>query len=109
MRSLIARGGVLAAALATSAAEAVAIKDGRIVAVGARATVERTHRGPTTRVIDLAGRTMIPGFIDAHGHMWGAGALAMAANRPGSAPTASGASIRRGALSASSHTGRTAR
>ena len=31
-------------------------------------------------MIDLAGRTMIPGFIDAHGHMWGAGVQAMAAN-----------------------------
>jgi hypothetical protein len=61
-------------------AEAVAIKDGRIVAVGARAAVERTHLGPKTRLIDLKGRTMVPGFIDAHGHMWGTGVQAMAAN-----------------------------
>jgi predicted amidohydrolase YtcJ len=31
-------------------------------------------------MIDLGGRTMIPGFIDAHGHMWAAGVQAMAAN-----------------------------
>jgi hypothetical protein len=61
-------------------AEAVAVMDGRIVAVGARAAVEQAHRGPATRLIDLGGRTMVPGFIDAHGHMWGTGVQAMAAN-----------------------------
>lgn len=61
-------------------AEAVAVKDGRIVAVGSREDVESAQRGADTRMIDLAGRTMVPGFIDAHGHMWGAGVQAMAAN-----------------------------
>lgn len=61
-------------------AEAVAVAGGRIVAVGTRGDVERTRKGPGTRMIDLAGRTMVPGFIDAHGHMWGAGVQAMAAN-----------------------------
>jgi hypothetical protein len=61
-------------------AEAVAVKDGRIVGVGSRRNVERAHKGAATRMVDLAGRTMIPGFIDAHGHMWGAGVQAMAAN-----------------------------
>ena len=53
-------------------AEAVAVKAGKAVAVGSRSSVEMAHKGPRTTVIDLAGRTMIPGFIDAHGHMWGA-------------------------------------
>jgi predicted amidohydrolase YtcJ len=61
-------------------AEAVAVKDGRIVAVGSRRDVERAQKGRTTKMVDLAGRTMIPGFIDAHGHMWAAGVQAMAAN-----------------------------
>ena len=61
-------------------AEAVAVAGGRIIAVGSRRDVERTRKGPGTRMIDLAGRTMVPGFIDAHGHMWGAGVQAMAAN-----------------------------
>jgi len=61
-------------------AEAVAVKDGKIVAVGARNVVEQAQKGAETTMIDLGGRTMIPGFIDAHGHMWGAGVQAMAAN-----------------------------
>ena len=61
-------------------AEAVAITDGRIVAVGSRREVESAQKGANTRMIDLAGRTMIPGFIDPHGHMWGTGVQAMAAN-----------------------------
>src|SRR5262245_51185127 len=39
--------------------------DGRIAAVGARATLER----PNVPYVDLAGRTLIPGFNDAHVHM----------------------------------------
>ncbi|ORB98387.1 metal-dependent hydrolase [Mycobacterium persicum] len=49
-------------------AEAVAIKDGRIVAVGARDDVVQQHRGPRTRTVDLAGKTLLPGFIDPHSH-----------------------------------------
>ncbi|MBM4261853.1 MAG: amidohydrolase [Deltaproteobacteria bacterium] len=45
--------------------QSLAIKDGLIVAVGSNAAV-RTWRGPKTREIDLAGRAMIPGLIDAH-------------------------------------------
>ena len=47
--------------------EAVAIKDGRIVAVGDDALVAEC-RGPRTRVVDLGGRLVLPGFIDAHMH-----------------------------------------
>lgn len=61
-------------------AEAVAVKGEKIVAVGSRYAVEQAQKGTGTTMIDLGGRTMIPGFIDAHGHMWGAGVQAMAAN-----------------------------
>jgi predicted amidohydrolase YtcJ len=61
-------------------AEAVAVRAGRIVAVGARASIERAHKEPTTKMIDLGGHTLLPGFIDAHGHMWAAGVQAVAAN-----------------------------
>lgn len=61
-------------------AEAVAVKGGKIVAVGSRGAVEKAQKGPRTTMVDLRGRTMIPGLIDAHGHMWGAGVQAMAAN-----------------------------
>lgn len=52
-------------------AEAVAVKDGRIVAVGDRSSVEKGFNGPTTQVVDLAGRTLLPGFVDAHSHIAG--------------------------------------
>ena len=48
-------------------AQAFAIADGRFVFVGAEGAVER-FVGPHTRVLDLAGKTVVPGFIDAHAH-----------------------------------------
>jgi predicted amidohydrolase YtcJ len=49
-------------------AEALAVKDGKIMALGARGDVERLHKGGATRVVDLAGKTLLPGFLDAHSH-----------------------------------------
>lgn len=48
-------------------AEAVAIIGNRIVAVGTEAEID-TWRGPQTRIIDAAGKLLIPGFNDAHVH-----------------------------------------
>lgn len=47
--------------------EAVAVRDGRIVAVGTAAEVDDL-RGPGTRVVDLGGRLVLPGLIDSHMH-----------------------------------------
>jgi predicted amidohydrolase YtcJ len=52
---------------ARSWATAVAVKDGRIAAVGHRRDVEPLT-GPATEVVDLAGRLLLPGFQDAHVH-----------------------------------------
>jgi|MudIll2142460700_1097286.scaffolds.fasta_scaffold05188_2 hypothetical protein len=60
-------------------AEAVAEAGGQILAVGAREEVMKT-RGPNTEVIDLQGRTLVPGFVDAHGHMMMGGLQALSAN-----------------------------
>ena len=60
-------------------AEAVAEKGGRIVAVGKRADVMKL-KGPATEVIDLKGRTLLPGFVDAHGHVTLGGLQALSAN-----------------------------
>ena len=50
------------------AAEAVAVKDGEILAVGSRAELEAAHKGASTTMVDLAGKALLPAFIDAHGH-----------------------------------------
>ena len=48
-------------------AEALAIRDRRIIAVGSNAEIEKL-KGPQTRTIALDGRTVIPGLIDNHSH-----------------------------------------
>ena len=49
-------------------AEAVAVSDGRIAAVGASADIAALA-GPDTRTIDAAGRLLVPGLTDAHMHL----------------------------------------
>lgn len=53
-------------------AEAVAVGGGRIIAVGSAAAV-RPLAGPGTRTVELLGRSLLPGFTDAHGHFVGVG------------------------------------
>jgi predicted amidohydrolase YtcJ len=55
-----------------SIAQAVAIKDGRITAVGRDAEVMK-ERGSATRVVDLKGRMALPGLFDSHVHALEAG------------------------------------
>jgi len=49
-------------------AEAVAVGGGRIIAVGSDLAV-RVLRGAGTRVVELRGRSLLPGFTDAHAHL----------------------------------------
>ncbi len=49
-------------------AEALALRDGRIVAVGGRSEV-LAHRGPRTVMTELGDRALLPGFVDGHGHI----------------------------------------
>ncbi len=49
-------------------AEAIAIVDGRIVAVGGNDEV-RLRAGPATQIVDLEGRMAMPGFVDVHNHI----------------------------------------
>lgn len=49
-------------------AEAVAIRDGRILRVGSREAVEAL-RGPETRVVDLGGAVLLPGLVESHAHL----------------------------------------
>ena len=65
---LVLRGGrIFTADAARSWAESLAVRDGRVVAVGGERDV-RERIGPRTRVIELRGRTVTPGFGDAHVH-----------------------------------------
>jgi hypothetical protein len=64
---ILVGGRVLTVDARDRIAEAIAIKDGRILAVGTTAEIERLA-GPGTERIDLAGRTATPGLIDAHAH-----------------------------------------
>jgi len=60
-------GAVYTVDAARTREQAVAVKDGRIVAVGSDDDI-REHVGPKTAVFDLAGRMLLPGFQDAHVH-----------------------------------------
>ncbi len=55
------------------AAEAIAVKDGAIVAIGSRAAIEAL-KGTATEVIDAKGGSVLPGFIEAHMHLFSGGA-----------------------------------
>lgn len=65
---ILAHGTVLTVDPHDRQAEAVAIKDGRILAVGSDNDV-MTWRGPQTEILDCTGRTVAPGLNDSHTHM----------------------------------------
>jgi predicted amidohydrolase YtcJ len=69
---LVLRGGRVWAGKGLPAATAIAIRDGRVIALGSEADV-RPLVGPSTRVIELAGRLVVPGFNDAHVHFLSGG------------------------------------
>jgi predicted amidohydrolase YtcJ len=48
-------------------AEALALKDGKILALGKVSELEK-FKGPQTQIIDLKGKALLPGFIEPHGH-----------------------------------------
>jgi predicted amidohydrolase YtcJ len=65
--TILLNGKILTVDSKFSTAEALAIQDGRIAGVGSAAEVRKIV-GPQARVIDLEGRTVIPGLIDSHMH-----------------------------------------
>lgn len=75
MTELIFYNGTLLTQNPTQAiADSLAVANGRIIAVGTRVEIEDLAQ-PNTRRIDLGGRTLIPGFNDAHVHVWKVGHL----------------------------------
>ena len=72
-------GPILTMDAARPTAEAVAVKDGNIIAVGAETDVLALV-GSATQEVDLGGKTLLPGFVDSHGHAWLIGFQALTAN-----------------------------
>jgi predicted amidohydrolase YtcJ len=67
METIFKNGNILTMEEATPRAEALAVQFGRIYRVGKTAEVEKLAK-PETKVIDLKGQTLLPGFIDTHNH-----------------------------------------
>jgi predicted amidohydrolase YtcJ len=69
---ILHNGKIVTADAKFTVRQAVAVTAGKVVAVGPEAEVMK-ERGAHTKVIDLAGRTVLPGLIDSHVHPLGAG------------------------------------
>ncbi|HKE87050.1 MAG TPA: amidohydrolase [Vicinamibacterales bacterium] len=65
--TIVVNGKIVTVDGRSSTREALAVRDGRIIALGTTAEI-RKRAGPRTRVIDVQGRTVIPGLIDSHLH-----------------------------------------
>lgn len=78
--SIYSGGSIITVNDAQPTAEAVAVKDGKILAVGALAGIQNRYQGAATELVDLAGNTLLPGFVDSHGHAYMVGLQASTAN-----------------------------
>ena len=65
--TILVNGKIVTVDAQASVRSAMAIRGGRIAALGGDADIRRLA-GPATRVIDVQGRTVIPGLIDSHMH-----------------------------------------
>ena len=73
---VVQNGNIYTVEVNSPKAFAVAVKGGRIIAVGSNPDID-PFVGKKTRVVDLEGLTMIPGFIESHGHIMGLGSSKM--------------------------------
>ncbi len=69
---LIIKANIITMVNSRPRAEAVGVKDGKIVAIGATNEVEK-GAGKSTRRLDIKNKTVLPGFIDSHTHPMGTG------------------------------------
>jgi predicted amidohydrolase YtcJ len=60
-------------------AQAIAVTGDRIVAVGSSGDI-RQYVGPATKVVDVSGQLIVPGFVEGHGHFTGVGAAQLNLN-----------------------------
>ena len=80
---LVLRGGPIFRSLQSATVDALALRSGRVLAGGRGDEIEPLI-GPATRVVELRGRSAVPGFNDAHQHLLSLGRSMMQVNlRPG--------------------------
>ncbi|MFG0606984.1 amidohydrolase [Vibrio mimicus] len=72
-------GDIITVNDAVPTVEALAEKNGRILALGSESEIMKL-RDTNTKIVNLNGKTMIPGFIDGHGHVFNTGIQALSAN-----------------------------
>lgn len=72
-------GNIVTVTDSAPTAEALAVKNGRILALGKTSDLLKL-KGSNTQVVNLNGKTLIPGFIDGHGHVFNTGIQALSAN-----------------------------
>lgn len=77
--TIVLNGNVITVDDAVQKAQAIAIKDGKIIAVGSASDI-MAHQGANTTVIDAKGQTVLPGFIEGHGHFMGMGTMLLNLN-----------------------------
>lgn len=65
---VLINGNIISVDQEESIVEAIAVKDGKFLIVGTNDHVLKS-RGKLTQVIDLEGKTVLPGFIDCHNHV----------------------------------------
>ena len=70
---ILHNGKIVTADVRFNVVEAIAIKAGKITRTGTSIAILAAEKGPRTNVVDLAGKTVLPGLIDAHVHAIGAG------------------------------------
>ena len=70
---ILHNGKIVTADARFNVVEAIAIKVGKITRTGTSSAILAAEKGPRTNVVDLAGKTVLPGLIDAHVHAIGAG------------------------------------
>src|SRR5689334_3885983 len=69
---VLVNGKVLTLDEQSSVTEAIAVRDGRILATGSSASI-RALASARTQVLDVSGKTVVPGLIDTHAHFKAAG------------------------------------
>jgi predicted amidohydrolase YtcJ len=77
--SIYINGQIISVNASTGTVEAIAVKDGHIIALGSNSDIQK-YQSETTRLVNLQGKTMLPGFVDAHSHLSGVAIQAVSAN-----------------------------